>query len=417
MVDSVCQGYNSTIFAYGQTGAGKTYTMLGQGMSEDTNAFHTDNEDRGLQPRCIEYLFWKCQQDTERNQSNEHLIKCTYIEIYNEQIIDLLNNSSGNLQLREDLKKGPYIDGITEEISYKLEDTIDLLKKGARNRHVGETQMNLESSRSHSVFSMTLESKVQDETGVCKLRISKFHFVDLAGSERQKLTKADGDRLKEGCNINRSLSVLGSVINSLVEASGGSKKVHVRYRDSKLTFLLKDSLGGNSKTAMIANISPASASYHETLSTLQFAQRAKMIKNKAQINEDSSGSVESLKREIRKFKDELESARGIIRTLEATSNDQANKNPKSLNVSNLNNSDAMCLENFNPNEVLKKKDELFMINERAIELESLLYQSTIVLSENQIYLETELNRKENYLEIFKNAMKIYSKNEIQFRSM
>lgn len=419
MVDSVFQGYNSTIFAYGQTGAGKTYTMLGKGISDDVqNSFVTDNEDRGLQPRCIEYLFWKCQQEAERNQSNEHLIKCTYIEIYNEQIIDLLNNSSGNLQLREDLKKGPYLDGITEEVTYKLEETIDLLKRGARNRHVGATQMNFESSRSHSVFSMTLESKVQDETGLCKLRTSKFHFVDQAGSERQKLTKADGDRLKEGCNINKSLSILGSVINSLVEASGGSKKVHIRYRDSKLTFLLKDSLGGNSKTAMIANISPASASYHETLSTLQFAQRAKMIKNKAQINEDSSGSVESLKREIRKLQDELESARGIIRTLEATSNDNVGKNPQGLNTSNLNNSYAMCLENLsNPNEALKKKDELFMINERAIELESLLYQSTVVLSENQIYLETELNRKENYLDIFKNAMKMYSKNEVQFRFM
>ena len=266
---------------------------------------------------------------------------------------------------------------------------------------------------------MTIESKVTDENGICKLRQSKFHFVDLAGSERQKLTKADGERLKEGCNINKSLSVLGSVINSLVEQSDGKKNVHIRYRDSKLTFLLRDSLGGNSKTTMIANISPSSSSYHEILSTLQFAQRAKMIKNKAQINEDSSGSVEGLKREIRKLKDELESARGVIRTLEATSNELAAGNitgNKAIMAANGNANNGMLIEQTGA-DFFKKKEELMVSNDRAIELENLLHESVVILSESQIYLESELNRKESYLEIFRNAMKIYSKNENQFRTM
>ena len=182
--------------------------------------------------------------------------------------------------------------------------------------------MNVESSRSHSVFSIYIESKV-NEGGLWKLRKSQFHFVDLAGSERQKKTEARGERLKEGCNINRSLSVLGGVINALVESMSG-KKVHIRYRDSKLTFLLRDSLGGNSKTAMVANISPAASAYHETLSTLQFAQRAKMIRNRAILNEDTSGDREALQLEVRRLKEELANARlalnGIGRMELQTSN-------------------------------------------------------------------------------------------------
>ena len=221
--------------------------------------------------------------------------------------MDLLNPASGNLQVREDFRKGVFIDNITEEVVSSSEDAINLLIKGARNRHVGATNMNIESSRSHSVFSLTIESKTERD-GITNLKTSMLHFVDLAGSERQKLTASSGDRLKEASNINRSLTVLGSVINNLVEQTE-RKNVHIRYRDSKLTFLLKDSLGGNSKTSIIANISPSSCSFSETLSTLKFAQRAKLIRNKAEINEEASGNIDSLKREICRLEHEIKTLR------------------------------------------------------------------------------------------------------------
>ena len=171
---------------------------------------------------------------------------------------------------------------------------ISLIIKGAKNRHVGETSMNRESSRSHSVLTTYIESKSLSKTGVWNIRCSRFHIIDLAGSERSKNTNAVGDRLKEAGMINKSLSALGIVINSLVDISEGKAR-HVHYRDSKLTFLLRDSLGGNSKTLMIANITPSTFSINETISTLKFAQRAKLIKNKAIINEESSGTIALLK--------------------------------------------------------------------------------------------------------------------------
>lgn len=212
--------------------------------------------------------------------------------------------------MREDLKKGVYIEGLNEEIVKSSEETIELLRKGARNRHIGSTEMNFESSRSHSCFSMSIESKRGAE-GLTNVKASKLHFVDLAGSERQKQTAATGERLKEATNINKSLTTLGLVINSLVEVAQGKSR-HIPYRDSKLTFLLKDSLGGNSRTCMIAAVSAASTQFQETLSTLKFAQRAKMIKNKASINEESSGNIEGLRKEIKRLKEELGQAKNYI---------------------------------------------------------------------------------------------------------
>ena len=170
----------------------------------------------------------------------------------------------------------------------------DLIARGARNRHVGSTQMNKESSRSHSVLTTLIESKTMTASGVWQMKSSQFHVIDLAGSERSKHTQAEGQRLKEAGMINKSLSALGIVINSLVDISEGKAR-HVHYRDSKLTFLLRDSLGGNSKTLMIANITPSTFSINETIITLKFAQRAKLIKNKAIINEESSGTIALLK--------------------------------------------------------------------------------------------------------------------------
>lgn len=302
IVDSCLEGYNGTIFAYGQTGSGKTHTIQGPGF-DDNSIEHQLQEDKGILPRSFEYIFNRLETlaDDETEESKvEFLVRSSYLEIYNEQIMDLLNPTSNNLQIREDIKKGVYVENLIEEVSSSAQDMINIIKKGASNRHTGSTLMNKESSRSHSVLSTTVESKIM-KNGLFNVKVSKFHIIDLAGSERAKSTDAAGARLKEAGMINKSLSALGNVINSLVDVSQGRSR-HVHYRDSKLTFLLRDSLGGNSKTLMIANISPASDSFGETLSTLKFAQRAKLIKNKAIINEDSSGTVAILKDEIKRLK-------------------------------------------------------------------------------------------------------------------
>ena len=299
---SCMSGYNGTIFAYGQTGSGKTFTIQGLGTDDNLNEL-LQNPNRGVLPRCFEYIFGAVSSAL-KSGNTEFLIKCSYLEIYQEQINDLLDSNPHNLLLREDMKKGPYVEGLIEEKVSNLIQIYNLLKIGSRNRHVSSTSMNKESSRSHSVFTLYVESKSTFD-GLTNFKSSRFNLIDLAGSERQKSTACLGDRLKEAGMINKSLSALGNVINSLVEVSEGRQR-HIPYRDSKLTFLLKDSLGGNSKTFIIANISPAISSLSETLSTLKFAQRAKLIKNSAVINEDTSGTVQMLKAEVKRLKAELE---------------------------------------------------------------------------------------------------------------
>lgn len=206
-------------------------------------------------------------------------VKCTFVEIYNEQIYDLLSPDSCKLcTLREDVKREVYIEGATEETITSALDAYQVYERGSRNRQVAETTMNLQSSRSHAVFTLYIQSR-KYESGVIVHRNSKFNLVDLAGSERQHMTGALGLRLKEASNINKSLSNLSSVINALVDISCGKER-HVHYRDSKLTFLLRDSLGGNAKTCIITTVNPSFFSHSETLSTLRFAQNAKQIKNK-----------------------------------------------------------------------------------------------------------------------------------------
>ncbi|CAD8186553.1 unnamed protein product [Paramecium pentaurelia] len=287
-LESFLNGLNCCIFAYGQTGAGKTYTMQGKGLDDLKN----DEIHLGLQPRLIQKLFLDLPKE------NTCSIKCTYLEIYNEQLIDLLNDAKPQtLTIREDSKR-VYVENLTEIAVSSYNDVLSLLQRGINNRHVSATQMNLESSRSHSVFTIQFEQRTKG----MYTRRSKLNFVDLAGSERQKLTAATGERLKEAANINKSLTVLGLVINSLAE----NPKRFIPYRDSKLTFLLRESLGGNSKTVMIATISEASSSFQETLGTLKFASRAKNIRNQAIVNEEVGGNLESLKAEIKRLKNELQ---------------------------------------------------------------------------------------------------------------
>eukprot|EP01133_Synstelium_polycarpum_P010727 gene10727-12486_t len=302
IVDSHIDGYHGCIFAYGQTGSGKSYTIMGPDGGEE------DDELRGLIPRTFDYMF--AALDARRSEATDAEIthRCTlsFLEIYNENIIDLLDtsNAQSKLSIREDLKKGVYVEGLREIEIESPAAAIELLSIGINNRHVAATAMNSNSSRSHSVLALNLESTIKTSDGLTKSKYSRLSLIDLAGSERQKSTEAAGSRLKEAGSINKSLSVLGNVIRSLVDIANGKPR-HVGYRDSKLTFLLKDSLGGNSKTYIIATVSPCELYYNESLSTLQFAQRAKHVRNIAVVNEEASGNVALLQMEIRKLKEEL----------------------------------------------------------------------------------------------------------------
>lgn len=306
LVENCLAGFNSSVFAYGQTGSGKTYTMWGP-----ANALLEDNlssDQQGLTPRVFERLFSRIDEEQSKHADKQlrYQCRCSFLEIYNEQITDLLDPSQRNLQIREDVKSGVYVDNLTEECVSTMKDVIQLLTKGLSNRRTGSTSINAESSRSHSVFTCVVESRCKSAAdGLSCFKTSRINLVDLAGSERQKLTGAAGDRLKEAGNINRSLSQLGNLINILAEVSQTGKQRHIPYRDSRLTFLLQESLGGNAKLAMVCAISPAQSCKSETLSTLRFAQRAKAIKNKAVVNEVMQDDVNFLRQVIRQLKDEL----------------------------------------------------------------------------------------------------------------
>ncbi|KAJ2656946.1 Kinesin-like protein kif15 [Coemansia sp. RSA 1200] len=306
-VDQCMKGYNGTIFAYGQTGSGKTFTM--QGARDEFTG--PDDELRGLIPRCFEYLFARIAEEEARSGGRvKYLCRASYIEIYNETIYDLLDPLIRMCALREDIKRGVFIDNVTEETVQDPSEAYDVFLRGTTSRHVSATSMNRESSRSHSVLMLVIQSLTQMDTGMTEVRESKFSLVDLAGSERQKLANTSGLRLKEAANINKSLSTLGNVINSLVDIASGKSR-HVNYRDSKLTFLLRDSLGGNSVTSIIANVSPAMCNDMETASTLRFAQRAKMIRNNAVVNQDMQGDVSQLQAEIQRLKLHIANMQGL----------------------------------------------------------------------------------------------------------
>lgn len=306
LVENCMEGFNSSIFAYGQTGSGKTYTMWGP--TYDSRGDQFPNKDRGLTPRVFEQLFSRIEEEEAKNIDKQlrYQCRCSFLEIYNEQITDLLEPNRRNLQIREDTKTGVYVENLTEEYVSSVADVKQLALRGLANRRVGTTSMNAESSRSHSVFTCVLESRCKcTSSGLSSLRTSRINLVDLAGSERQKLTGAAGERLKEAGNINRSLSQLGNLIKILAEVSQTGKQRHIPYRDSRLTFLLQESLGGNAKLAMVCAISPAASCRSETLSTLRFSQRAKAIQNKAVVNEETENDVNLLRDQIRQLKDEL----------------------------------------------------------------------------------------------------------------
>ncbi|KAK8677065.1 hypothetical protein V6N13_142621 [Hibiscus sabdariffa] len=306
LVENCLAGFNSSVFAYGQTGSGKTYTIWGPANALFEEKLSSDQQ--GLTPRVFQRLFDRINEEQIKHTDKQlkYQCRCSFLEIYNEQITDLLDPNQRNLQIREDVKSGVYVENLTEEYVNSMKDVTKILLKGLSNRRTGATSMNAESSRSHSVFTCVVESRCKSVAdGVSSFKTSRINFVDLAGSERQKLTCAAGERLKEAGNINRSLSQLGNLINILAEVSQTGKQRHIPYRDSKLTFLLQESLGGNAKLAMVCAISPAQSCKSETFSTLRFAQRAKAIKNKAVVNEVMQDDVNFLREVIRQLKDEL----------------------------------------------------------------------------------------------------------------
>lgn len=331
VADSALEGYNATIFAYGQTGTGKTFTM--EGFNRDGNV-----ENRGIIPRAIEQIFSHIQRHASPRM--RFLVRASYLQIYNEQISDLLKPERSNLTIREDKKRGVFVEGLSEWVVRSPAEIYGLMERGGAVRATGETKMNEASSRSHAVFIVIAEQsetiyvddkgaemthedfqKFMHGRGVHRgqqqemnkledhirqsFKVGKLNLVDLAGSERVRLSGATGQRLEESKQINRSLSALGNVIAALTDTKG---RQHIPYRDSKLTRMLEDSLGGNCRTTMMAMISPALEAMVESLSTLKFANRAKSIRNEARVNEDldQKSLLRKYERELKKLRAELD---------------------------------------------------------------------------------------------------------------
>ncbi|XP_076067796.1 kinesin-like protein 31E [Oratosquilla oratoria] len=317
LVDGCLEGYNATVLAYGQTGSGKTYTM-GTGLEVESGP-----DTQGIIPRAVEHLFAGIDERRARARAEEitppeFKISAHFMELYNEEVIDLFDpgfrrGGKSGIRIHEDAGGGIYVTGITTRNLSNVEETLDCLRSGALSRTTGSTNMNAQSSRSHAIFTLLIKqqrvAQFQDpdnpeDVPEFETLTAKFHFVDLAGSERLKRTGATGERAREGISINCGLLALGNVISALGDIS--KKGCHVPYRDSKLTRLLQDSLGGNSRTLMIACVSPSDTDFMETLNTLKYANRARNIKNRVTVNQDKTSKVLALLRqEIQQLQVEL----------------------------------------------------------------------------------------------------------------
>eukprot|EP00795_Rhopilema_esculentum_P014434 gene14434-5491_t len=296
VLDNAWSGYNTSLFAYGQTGSGKSWSVVGYGAN------------KGIVPMFCEEIFNGIQKKRDEGSNAEFEVLFSMLEIYNEKVRDLLNPSTGKggLKVRNHPKKGFYAEGLSVQPVKNYQDIEMRMEEGTKNRTVASTNMNATSSRAHTIVGITFTQKSKNEAGQETAKKSVVNLVDLAGSERAESTGATGDRLKEGAAINQSLSSLGNCIAALADRAGG-KNVRVPYRNSVLTMLLKNALGGNSKTIMIAALSPADINYEETLSTLRYADRAKQIKTKATVNEDPTEKlIRNLKEENEKLKELLE---------------------------------------------------------------------------------------------------------------
>lgn len=295
-VDDLFKGYNGSVLAYGQTGSGKTYTMFGPDIES--------LEQKGVIPRIVERIF---QSISQNPTEIEFSVKVSYMEIYMERIRDLLDSTRDNLPIHEDRDLGVYVKGLSEIYVSNSSEVFEIMKKGSSIRAISSTNMNSESSRSHSIFQLTVIQR-NVKTGITKS--GRLYLVDLAGSEKVGKTGARGQTLEEAKKINKSLSALGNVINSLTD----SRASHIPYRDSKLTRILQESLGGNSRTTLIINCSPSTYNVEETISTLRFGVRAKTIKNTVKINEEMSPSA--IKKQIETFELKLVNCKRYIGLLE-----------------------------------------------------------------------------------------------------
>ncbi|XP_045504963.1 kinesin-like protein Klp68D [Colias croceus] len=304
LVASVLDGFNGCVFAYGQTGTGKTHTMEGT------------PDDEGIIPRTFRHM-WAHIENTA-SPDVTHLVSCSFVELYLEDVRDLLSKECKKLTIRGQELNGFYIPEMTSIVCKSAAEMVRVMRAGNRNRAAGRTDMNEHSSRSHAVFLVTVETAHRSTN---RIRVGKLNLVDLAGSERQRKTGASADRLREAARINQALSSLGNVISALAENSP-----HVPYRDSKLTRILQDSLGGNSKTIMIANIGPACYNYDETVTTLRYAHRAKAIKNKPVRNEDPKDA------KLREYQAEIERLRALIEQRKAA---EKRKKPPKPRVKNM----------------------------------------------------------------------------------
>lgn len=325
IVTNALDGYNCSLLAYGQTSSGKSYSMMG-GADDDT---------QGLIPRICSALFHHISSTPSRTPSGDAVLRkveCSYVEIYSEKIRDLLDPRKKSLKVREHPKTGPYVDGATSCAVSDVDELMALMTSGNAERTIASTNLNVESSRSHAVFSLQLTTTTMDEaTQLSSDVVSKIQLVDLAGSERVEQSGATGVRLKEANHINKSLTTLGRVVQALATRSEATAKAasfgtmaarksvvrrdesFIPFRDSVLTWLLKESLGGNSKTIMLATLSPSDLNFDETLSTLRYASRAKSIVNRAVVNEDPNAEL------IRSLKAEVDALRARLAAAEAPS--------------------------------------------------------------------------------------------------
>ena len=384
LLDNAMEGYSITIFAYGQTGSGKTYTIMGR--EDSINEKILSNEKySGILPKSVKYIW-----SSINNKREKFYIKSSFLEIYNEQINDLLNPNNNNLQIRWKEKEGFFVEGLTILICKSPEDIVDIILEGTKNRKKGSHDLNKDSSRSHSILTIYIISEIEN-MGETYKKYGKISFVDLAGSERLKETHSQGGMLKETGNINKSLFVLGKVISSLTDKK--NTKQHIPYRDSKLTMLLMDSIGGTSKTLMIACVSPSDAYAEETMSTLNYASRTMNIKNKPLIQMDSKErsnlnlQVENnyYKLENEFFKEQFVKIFGIFPNFKkgGFSNEDIENIKEKNNVGN---------RNFNVEEEIQKLKE--ENEELRKEKDNQIKENDKLINENSI-LNNKLNNLEN----------------------
>ncbi|KAI3641021.1 hypothetical protein MIR68_001899 [Amoeboaphelidium protococcarum] len=358
LIEKAVQGYNSCVFAYGQTSSGKTHSLTGP---DEVDFSQFEQEHWGLIPRSLFYMFeYMDQLDTEE----EFTIKASYLEIYNEHVQDLLNPSAASLPVRYNKENGFFVENLFEVECDVLDDCMAVLEEGLRNRKVGSHKLNERSSRSHSMLTLIIQSETVDpDDGRFIRKIGKINFVDLAGSERVKESKATGQMFNESLSINKSLLCLGNCISALAEMKRKKSQAHVPYRDSKLTKLLFETLGGNGLALMIACVSPSSVNLNETLNTLRYASRARKIQNKPVLQMDPREElILNLRKQIQQLKVDNDTLSGLVDSFTARESEQADK---SLLEKQLNEAHEAISHYLEENKALsKQKDEIYSDKEK-----------------------------------------------------